>query len=90
MVVLATLVRRRCSAAALGAWVGPPLMELVFGEGIRLPGGLTALLAVGTVFALANLVLTIAGRGARPVRGAGARLAGRCRCRGRRSSRCRR
>ena len=52
-------------------------MELVFGEGVRLAGELTAVLAVGTVFALANLVLTILVAGARPVRGAGARLAGR-------------
>jgi hypothetical protein len=35
-------------------------MELVFGEGVRLPGKLTLLIAVGTVFALANLVLTVA------------------------------
>ncbi len=34
-------------------------MELVFGEGVRLPGELTLLIAVGTVFALANLVLTV-------------------------------
>jgi O-antigen/teichoic acid export membrane protein len=46
-------------AAGLGAWVGPPLMELVFGEGIRLDGTLTAVLAVGTVFAMTTLVLTL-------------------------------
>ncbi len=57
-VVLATLGRRR-PRRAVGAWAGPPLMELVFGDGVRLPGGLTLLLAVGTVFALANLVLTV-------------------------------
>lgn len=45
--------------AGIGYWVGPPLMELVFGDGVRLPGGLTLLIAVGTVFALANLVLTV-------------------------------
>jgi O-antigen/teichoic acid export membrane protein len=57
-VVLATL-----GAAVVGAGIGygagPPLMELVFGDGVRLPGGLTLLIAVGTVFALANLVLTV-------------------------------
>ena len=45
--------------AGSAAWLGPPLMELVFGDGIRLAGDLPGLLAVGTVFAIANLVLTI-------------------------------
>jgi O-antigen/teichoic acid export membrane protein len=57
----------------VGAWAGPPLMELIFGDGVRLPGGLTLLIAVGTVFALANLVLTVTalarGRTAALVRG---------------------
>ena len=57
-VVLATLGAAAVGAAA-GYWAGPPLMELIFGEGVRLPGGLTLLIAVGTVFALANLVLTV-------------------------------
>ncbi|HET8961172.1 lipopolysaccharide biosynthesis protein [Nocardioides sp.] len=57
-VVLATLGAAVVGAAA-GYWAGPPLMELIFGEGVRLPGGLTLLIAVGTVFALANLVLTV-------------------------------
>jgi O-antigen/teichoic acid export membrane protein len=57
-VVLVTLAA--CVVGAgLGYWAGPTLMELVFGEGVRLPGGLTLLIAVGTVFALANLVLTV-------------------------------
>ncbi len=34
-------------------------MELVFGEGVRLDRGSTALVAVGSVFALASLVLTV-------------------------------
>jgi O-antigen/teichoic acid export membrane protein len=46
-------------AAAFGGWVGPPAMELVFSEGIRLDPDLAAVLAVGTVFAMANLVMTI-------------------------------
>ncbi|HEX6151325.1 hypothetical protein, partial [Nocardioides sp.] len=43
----------------LAAWLGDPVLELVFGEGVRLGGSLTAVIAVGSVFALANLVLTI-------------------------------
>ncbi|MGH3345907.1 MAG: hypothetical protein ACRDO4_02895, partial [Nocardioides sp.] len=57
-VVAATLV-----VAAIGgllaAWLGDPLLELVFGEGVRLGAALTAVIAVGSVFALANLVLSI-------------------------------
>jgi O-antigen/teichoic acid export membrane protein len=43
----------------LAAWLGDPVLELVFGEGVRLGGSLTAVITVGSVFALANLVLTI-------------------------------
>jgi O-antigen/teichoic acid export membrane protein len=46
-------------AAALGDVVGQPLVALVFGEGVELDALPTALVAVGTVFALANLLLTI-------------------------------
>jgi O-antigen/teichoic acid export membrane protein len=71
-VVAGTLVAA-VLGALLGGWLGPPLMSLVFGEGIRLPGGLAALLAVGTAFAMANLVLTISvvarGRSGALVRG---------------------
>ena len=42
-----------------GAWLGPELMELVFGEGVRLPASDTAVVAVGSVLALANLVLIV-------------------------------
>lgn len=42
-----------------GAWLGPWLMELVFGAGVRLDPGDTAVVAVGSVLALANLVLTV-------------------------------
>lgn len=45
--------------AAVGYWAGPPLMELIFGQGVVLPAGLTLLVAVGSVFALANLVQTV-------------------------------
>jgi O-antigen/teichoic acid export membrane protein len=46
-------------AAVLGGLLGPWLMELVFGAGVRLDGELTLLLAVATTFALTNLVLTL-------------------------------
>ncbi len=42
-----------------GAWLGPELMELVFGEGVRLAASDTAVVAVGSVLALANLVLIV-------------------------------
>jgi hypothetical protein len=72
MLVVVALV-----AAAVGgplaAWIGPALMSAVFGAGIRLPSDLTAVLAVGSIFAMANLVLTILvvarGRSAALVRG---------------------
>jgi O-antigen/teichoic acid export membrane protein len=57
-VVLTTLAAG-VVGALLGAWLGPAVMELVFGQGVRLPGDLTLLIAVGTVFALANLVVTV-------------------------------
>jgi O-antigen/teichoic acid export membrane protein len=72
-VVVATTLATAMVGAAIGAWAGPPLMELIFGDGVRLPGELTLLIAVGTVFALANLVLTVTalarGRTAALVRG---------------------
>lgn len=46
-------------AAVFGAVAGPPLMALIFGEGVELDSELTLLLAVGNTFALANLVFTI-------------------------------
>lgn len=46
-------------AAAIGAGAGPPLLALIFGADVRLETGQTLLLAVGTTFALANLVLTV-------------------------------
>lgn len=46
-------------AGALGGWLGPPLITLVFGEGVRLDGDRAAVLAIATVLALANLVLTV-------------------------------
>jgi hypothetical protein len=43
----------------LAGLVGPTVMSAVFGEDIRLPGHLAAVVAVGNVVAMANLVLTI-------------------------------
>ena len=55
---LTTLVAAAAGGVA-GAWLGPPAMELVFGQGVRLAPGDAALVAVGTVVAMANLVLTL-------------------------------
>ena len=57
-VIAATLVTA-VAAGAFGAVAGPPLTELVFGSGVRLTGGNTASVAVGSTFALANLVLAV-------------------------------
>lgn len=57
--VVATTVGGGVAGALLGAWLGPWLMEWVFGSGVRLEPFEAGLVAVGTVFALANLVLTV-------------------------------
>ncbi|MGI8949897.1 MAG: hypothetical protein ACR2FV_18330 [Ornithinimicrobium sp.] len=57
-VVVATVAAGAVGGAG-GAWLGPPVMELVFGVGVRLEPGDAGLVALGTVFALANLVLTL-------------------------------
>ena len=46
-------------AAAVGALAGPPLLRLVFGSDAALASGPAALVAVGTTFAIAGLVLTV-------------------------------
>lgn len=56
--VVATLVSVALGGAG-GAWLGPEVMELVFGDGVSLDRGSTALVAIGSVFALATLVLTV-------------------------------
>lgn len=45
--------------AAGAAWLGPPLLRLVFGAEITLGAVDSSLLAVGSVLAMANLVVTI-------------------------------
>lgn len=42
-----------------GLWAGPPLVRLVFGPDIDLPGTVTATIAIGTILALGNLALTV-------------------------------
>lgn len=46
-------------AALVGAVAGPPLLRLVFGSDVTLPGRLSLVLAVGSTFAIANLVATL-------------------------------
>src|SRR5262245_21304041 len=46
-------------AAPVGALVGPPLLPLVFGDDIEMPGRLTAVLASGSTVAIAALVTTL-------------------------------
>jgi len=46
-------------AAVLGAGAGPPLLGWVFGADVTLAADQALLLAVGSTFALANLVLTV-------------------------------
>ena len=56
--LVATLVSSG-GAALVGALAGPPLLRLVFGADVSLPGRLTLVLAVGSTFAIANLVVTL-------------------------------
>ena len=46
-------------AAGVGAVAGPPLLRLVFGSDAALASGPAALVAAGTTFAIAGLVLTV-------------------------------
>ncbi|MGB5953386.1 MAG: hypothetical protein WBG57_12850, partial [Ornithinimicrobium sp.] len=57
--VVVVTVGLTVTGAGLGAWWGPPVMELIFGTGVRLSAGDAALVAVGTVLAMANLVFTV-------------------------------
>ena len=47
------------AAGLVGAVAGPPLLRLVFGADVSLPALLTAVLAVGSTVAMANLVTTL-------------------------------
>ncbi len=57
--IVAVTVVLCAAGAVLGAWWGPPLMEVMFGPGVRLASGDAAVVAVGTVLAMSNLVLTV-------------------------------
>ena len=46
-------------AALVGAVAGPSLLRLVFGDDVTLPAGLTVVLAIGSTFAMSNLVVTL-------------------------------
>jgi O-antigen/teichoic acid export membrane protein len=46
-------------AAVGGAWLGPPLLRLVFGDDVRLAAGPTAVVAVGCTVAVVNLVVMV-------------------------------
>lgn len=47
------------AAVPFGLWVGPPLLRLVFGDDVVLDRGVSAMLASGSVLAVANLVATV-------------------------------
>ncbi len=46
-------------AAPVGALIGPPVLPLVFGQDVRLSGGLCAVLASASTIAIATLVMTL-------------------------------
>lgn len=46
-------------AGLLGAWVGPGLLRLVFGDSVDLPATHAAFLAIGCTLAIANLALMV-------------------------------
>ncbi|MGH3351045.1 MAG: lipopolysaccharide biosynthesis protein [Nocardioides sp.] len=54
----ATLVLA-AGAVAVGIWIGPPLIRAVFGSDVIVPATASALLAAGSVFAVANLVAAV-------------------------------
>ncbi len=49
------------AAAAVGAWLGPPVLRLVFGDTVHVGAGTAAMVAAGCTVAVANLVLTVVG-----------------------------
>jgi O-antigen/teichoic acid export membrane protein len=46
-------------AAPIGAWVGRPILPLVFGDDVRMTGRLCAVLAAASTLAIAGLVVTL-------------------------------
>jgi len=57
--VLAGAAAAASMAGGLGAVAGPGLLRLIFGNEVRLDWFLSMLVAIGSAFALANLVMTI-------------------------------
>jgi O-antigen/teichoic acid export membrane protein len=57
--LVATTAALALLAAPVGALVGPPLLPLIFGDDVRMPGRLTAVLASGSTVAVAALVATL-------------------------------
>jgi O-antigen/teichoic acid export membrane protein len=50
-----------CGAgAAVGAWLGPPLLQLIFGADVVLSSSVSAVVAAASVVALSNLVISVA------------------------------
>lgn len=61
--LLFTAVAGAASAAAVGAWLGPPVISLVFGSGVDTRPEVAALVAAGSMLAVANvgaMILSIA------------------------------
>lgn len=58
-VLVATTAVGLVAAGVIGWWVGPPLIRLIFGDDIQLQPEQTLALALGSTFALANLVVTV-------------------------------
>lgn len=59
LVVVAASAAGVAAAAVIGALVGPQLVQLVFGAGVRIGQLPAALVAVGSALALSNLVVAI-------------------------------
>jgi O-antigen/teichoic acid export membrane protein len=57
--LLVTTVLAVVLAGLLGAWVGPSLLRLVFGDTVDVPATHAALLAIGCTLAVANLALMV-------------------------------
>jgi O-antigen/teichoic acid export membrane protein len=58
-VVLAALVLASVPVAALAAWLGPDVLNLIFGKNVVLGRVPTMLVALGSLLAMANLVFTL-------------------------------
>ena len=59
LVVLTGGVLGCAAAGAIGAVAGPALLRIIFGDGVRMTAGLSALVATGNAAALASLVITV-------------------------------